>query len=96
MRGRNVFMGYLNQEKATWDAFDSEGYFHTGDKGTIDENGFVTITGRIKETVITSGGENVDPAPIELAVRSVCPLISHAVLVGDRRKYVSLLITLKV
>ena len=96
IRGRNVFMGYLNQEKSTWDSFDSEGYFHSGDKGKIDENGLVTITGRIKDLVITSGGENVDPAPIELAIRSACPLISHAVLVGDRRNYVALLFTLKV
>ena len=96
IRGRNIFMGYLNEEKATWDVFDSEGYFHTGDKGILDDNGLVKITGRIKEIVITSGGENVDPAPIELAIRSVCPLISHAVLVGDRRKYVGLLLTLKV
>ena len=96
VRGRNVFMGYLNEEKLTWDVFDAEGYFHTGDKGLIDEQGFLKITGRIKEIVITSGGENVDPAPIELAIRSICPLISNAVVVGDHRKFVSLLLTLKV
>jgi len=68
IRGRNVFMGYLNQPKATWEVFDSEGYFHTGDKGIIDKDGTLIITGRIKDLVITSGGENVDPSPIELAI----------------------------
>ena len=96
VRGRNVFMGYLNQEKSTWDVFDAEGYFHTGDKGFIDEKGFLKITGRIKEIIITSGGENIDPAPIELAIKTACPLISHAVVVGEQKKFVSVLLTLKV
>lgn len=96
VRGRNVFMGYLWREKDTWEVFDSEGYFHTGDKGKLDDKNNLMITGRIKEILITSGGENVDPQPIELAVKQRCPLISHAVLVGDGKKFVSLLLTLKV
>lgn len=96
VRGRNVFMGYLRREKDTWDVFDSEGYFHTGDKGRLDEKDNLFITGRIKELLITSGGENVDPQPIELAIKQKCPLISHAVLVGEGKKFVSLLLTLKV
>ena len=96
VRGRNVFMGYLHREKDTWEVFDAEGYFHTGDKGSIDERGNLVITGRIKEILITSGGENVEPQPIEEAVKQACPIISHAVLVGESRKFVSLLLTLKV
>ena len=96
VRGRNVFMGYLSREKDTWEVFDSEGYFHTGDKGKLDDNHNLIITGRIKEILITSGGENVDPQPIELAIKQSCPLVSHAVLVGDGKKFVSLLLTLKV
>jgi len=96
VRGRNVFMGYLWREKDTWEVFDAEGYFHTGDKGKLDENNNLVITGRIKEILITSGGENVDPQPIELAILQRCPLISHAVLVGEGKKFVSLLLTLKV
>jgi len=49
MRGRHVFLGYLGKDKATWDAFDSEGYFHSGDKGCLDQDGFLKLTGRIKE-----------------------------------------------
>ena len=96
VRGRNVFMGYMYREKATWEVFDGEGYFHTGDKGKLDSGNNLVITGRIKEILITSGGENVEPNAIEEAMKSICPLISHAVLVGDGRKFVSLLLTLKV
>ena len=96
VRGRNVFMGYLYREKETWEVFDGEGYFHTGDKGKLDSNNNLVITGRIKELLITSGGENVEPESIEQEIKSICPLVSHAVLVGDGRKFVSLLLTLKV
>ena len=58
-------MGYLNDEKATMEVFDKKGYFHTGDIGRFDEEGFLYIEGRIKELIITSGGENVDPVIIE-------------------------------
>ena len=61
VRGRNVFMGYLYLEKATWHAFDGEGYYHTGDKGRLDSDNNLVITGRIKEILITSGGEKVEP-----------------------------------
>ena len=96
VKGRNIFMGYLRREKDTWDVFDSEGFFHTGDKGRIDEDENLIITGRIKELIITSGGENVQPVPIEQAVLQACPIVSHATAVGERRKYVSILLTLKV
>jgi len=69
MKGRHVFLGYLGNDKATWDVFDSEGYFHSGDKGCLDEDGFLKLTGRIKELIITSGGENVAPSQIELKLK---------------------------
>lgn len=58
-------MGYLDAEEDTMNVFDSEGFFHTGDMGFLDENGYLEITGRIKEIIITAGGENVSPLPIE-------------------------------
>ena len=96
VRGRNVFMGYMYREKATWEVFDGEGYFHTGDKGRLEQDNNLVITGRIKEILITSGGENVEPQAMEQAMKVACPLISHAVLVGEGRKFVSFLLTLKV
>ena len=62
----------------------------------LDQDNNLQITGRIKEIIITSGGENVEPFPVEFAMKQACPLVSHAVLIGEGRKYVSLLLTLKV
>ena len=90
------FSNVWYREKETWEVFDGEGYFHTGDKGKLDANNNLVITGRIKELLITSGGENVEPESIEQEIKSICPLVSHAVLVGDGRKFVSLMLTLKV
>lgn len=95
VRGRNVFMGYLNNPEATFEVMDSEGYFHTGDIGQIDPKGFLEITGRQKEIIVTAGGENVSPIPIEVALKEVCPLISHALVIGDERKYLTCLLTIK-
>jgi len=96
IKGRNVFMGYLKMEKVTWQAFDSEGYFHTGDSGYLDTDGQLVLAGRIKELIITSGGENVTPGPIELAMKESCPLVSHAFVVGEQKKYLTFLLSLKV
>lgn len=95
--GRHVFMGYLNKEDKTYEALDSEGWLHTGDCARIDKEKFVFITGRIKEIIITAGGENVAPVPIEDNVKNELPVaISNCMLVGDRKKFLSLLVTLKV
>lgn len=94
-RGRNNFIGYLNNEEKTRETLDSDGYIHSGDIGTFDD-GFVRITGRIKEIIITAGGENVAPVPIEDAFKNICPIVSNMMAVGDGRKYLAALITLKV
>lgn len=65
VRGRIVMMGYYKNEKATKETIDEEGFLHTGDIGRVDENGFTHITGRIKELIKTSGGENIPPILIE-------------------------------
>jgi long-chain-fatty-acid--CoA ligase ACSBG len=76
VRGRNVFLGYLYNDKATWDVFDGEGFYHSGDTGYLDEDDFLVLTGRLKEILITSGGENVSPQPIETRFKDVCPIVS--------------------
>ena len=68
---------------------------HLGDIGYLDEQGYVTITGRIKELIITSGGENVPPLIIEAAIKEELPCISNAMVVGDRKKFLSCLLTMK-
>lgn len=93
--GRHVFMGYLESEDATVEAIDEEGWLHSGDLGRMDNQGFLFITGRIKEIIITAGGENVAPIPIENLVKEKIPIISNAMLVGDKAKFLSVLLTLK-
>uniref|UniRef100_A0A8C5SA24 Long-chain-fatty-acid--CoA ligase ACSBG1 n=1 Tax=Laticauda laticaudata TaxID=8630 RepID=A0A8C5SA24_LATLA len=93
--GRNVFMGYLNMEDKTKEVIDQDGWLHSGDLGKMDQDGFVYVTGRIKELIITAGGENIPPIPLEEAVRKELPLISNAVLIGDQKKFLSMLLTLK-
>lgn len=95
LNGRNIFMGYLGSEDKTIEALDKNGWLHSGDVGTIDKKGFVYITGRLKELLITAGGENIPPVPIEQSVKNQLPCISNAFLVGDRRKFLSVLLTLK-
>ncbi|XP_028411292.1 long-chain-fatty-acid--CoA ligase ACSBG2-like [Dendronephthya gigantea] len=95
MLGRHVFMGYLNNEEKTKETMDSDGYLHSGDIGKIDKNGFLFITGRIKEIIITAGGENIAPVPIEDQLKVEVPIISNAMLIGDKRKFLSCLLTIK-
>jgi long-chain acyl-CoA synthetase len=89
-RGPNIMSGYYNKPEATADVL-REGWFHTGDIGKIDERGYLTITDRKKDLLVTSGGKKIAPQPIETVLKRN-PLVAEAVLLGDRRKYASVLI----
>lgn len=91
-RGRSMFVGYLGNEEETMKTMDDEGFIHSGDLGRIDEDGFITITGRAKELIVTAGGENVAPALAEATLISAMPAISRAFAVGDQKKFVSCLL----
>jgi long-chain acyl-CoA synthetase len=91
--GKNVFPGYWRNEAATKEVFAENGWFATGDVGELDEEGFLTITGRKKELIVTAGGKNVSPAVLEDRLRSHS-LISQCMVVGDGRPFVAALVTL--
>ena len=91
-KGVNVFAGYWNNPAATAEAFDGD-WFKTGDIGTIDEDGYLQITGRKKEIIVTAGGKNVAPAALEDAIRAN-PVVGQVIVVGDQRPFISALITL--
>ncbi|MEO6323656.1 MAG: long-chain fatty acid--CoA ligase [Thermoanaerobaculia bacterium] len=90
-RGPNIMKGYLNKPEATKEAIDADGWFHTGDIGMFDEDGFLKITDRKKEILVNSNGKNIAPAPIEGFLKGD-PFISQPVLIGDRRKFLTCLI----
>ncbi|MBF4477266.1 long-chain acyl-CoA synthetase [Rhodococcus rhodochrous J3] len=92
LKGPQVFDGYWQNDKATDEAI-RDGWFHTGDIGAIDEDGFISITGRKKELIVTAGGKNVAPAVLEDSLRAH-PLISQVIVVGDSKPFVGALITL--
>ncbi len=92
VRGPNVFMGYFKDEEATNSTL-RDGWLHSGDLGAFDHEGFLHITGRKKEIIITAGGKNISPKNIETSLKN-CDLISEAVVIGDGRRYLSALITL--
>jgi long-chain-fatty-acid--CoA ligase ACSBG len=97
MYGRHVFMGYLNSQDKTNEAIGSDGWLHSGDIGEIDKDGHVFITGRIKELIITAGGENIQPVAIEDNIKLELPqCISNCMVIGDKRKFLACLISLKV
>lgn len=93
VRGPMVARGYWGRPNATADAFDTDGWFHTGDIGEFDKRGFLRITGRLKDIIVTSGGKNISPQNIENLIQTY-PLISQVVIHGDKRKFLSALITL--
>src|SRR5262249_24333713 len=93
LRGANVFPRYWNNETATAEVLEADGWFRTGDLGALDNDGFLRITGRKKELIVTAGGKNVAPAVLEDRLRAHW-LISQAMVVGDRRPYVAALITI--
>jgi len=92
-RGPHIFLGYYKKPEATREAIDDDGWLHSGDIGVFDDEGFLYVTDRMKELIITSGGKNVAPVPIESRLKGI-PGVAQAVVVGDRRKYLSALIVL--
>lgn len=105
-RGRHIFMGYMYDMEKTMETIDDEGYLHSGDVGEFDNDrdprvlvgpaGFMRITGRIKELIITAGGENVPPVLIENEVKAAMVAISNVMVIGDKRKFLSMILSLKV
>jgi long-chain-fatty-acid--CoA ligase ACSBG len=106
MRGRHIMNGYLANaklgndhvaeiKKKTADAIDDDGWLHSGDMGCIDQYGMIRITGRYKELIIGAGGENIAPVPIEDHIKKLCPAVSNVMMVGDKRKFNTCLVTLK-
>jgi long-chain acyl-CoA synthetase len=93
VRSETVFAGYYKDEEATREVLGEDGWLRTGDVGSIDEDGFIHITDRKKDILITAGGKNVAPANLENALKTA-PLVSQALVLGDRRPYVTALITL--
>ncbi len=93
VRGKSIFPAYWHDEAATKDAFTADGYYATGDIGELDDEGFLTITGRKKEMIVTAGGKNVPPAVLEDRMR-MHAIISQCMVVGDRRPFVGVLVTI--
>jgi len=93
IKGKNIFQGYWRNEAATAEALEADGWFHSGDIGTLDEEGYLRITGRKKELIVTAGGKNVAPAVLEDRLRSD-PLISQAMVVGDAKPFIAALIAI--
>jgi len=91
-KGANIFQGYYKNEEATREAL-VDGWLHTGDVGEIDEDGFLKITGRKKDIIITAGGKNITPANIEGEIKQ-CQWVSQCVVIGDRRPFLTALVTL--
>jgi long-chain acyl-CoA synthetase len=91
-KGPQVFQGYWKADAATAETFDADGWFRTGDLGSLDPDGYLRITGRKKELIVTSAGKNVAPAPLEDRLRAH-PLVSQAVVVGDQRPFVAAMLS---
>jgi len=91
MRGQNVFMGYLNQPERTAETIDKDGWLHTGDVGSVDADGYVRITDRMKDIIITAGGKNITPSELENELK-FSPYITDAVVIGDKRPYLTVIV----
>ena len=91
IRGPNVFMGYLNQPEKTAETIDAEGWLHTGDVGSVDDEGFFRITDRMKDIIITAGGKNITPSELENELK-FSPYITDAIVIGDKRAYLTALV----
>ena len=91
IRGKNVFMGYLNLPEKTAETIDADGWLHTGDVGKMDEDGYFRITDRMKDIIITAGGKNVTPSELENQLK-FSPFVTDAVVIGDKRPYLTVLI----
>jgi long-chain-fatty-acid--CoA ligase ACSBG len=94
-RGRHIMLGYMKSDDKTREAIDPDGWLHSGDVGRLDADGFLYITGRIKELIITAGGENIAPVPIENDFKRFCPGLSNVMMVGDKKKFIVCLVTIK-
>ncbi len=90
-RSDGVFVGYLKNAEANAETIDAEGWLHTGDVGTVDADGYLTITDRKKDIIITAGGKNISPSEIENRLK-VSPFVQEVIVVGDRRKYLTALV----
>ncbi len=93
VQGGNVCAGYFNDRKSTSELLDTEGWMHSGDLGTLDADGYLRLTGRKKDLIITAAGQNIAPQDIEMELKSH-PLVSEAVVVGEGRRYLTALLTL--
>ncbi|XP_051827729.1 long-chain-fatty-acid--CoA ligase ACSBG2-like isoform X2 [Antechinus flavipes] len=93
--GRHLSMGYLNNEYKTKRLFDNKGWLNTGDMGTQDPEGYIHITGRTEEIIITNQGEKIFPGPIENMLKKYIPIVRYALIVGQQAKFLSALLTLK-
>jgi long-chain-fatty-acid--CoA ligase ACSBG len=104
-RGRHIFMGYMYMPEKTAETIDEEGFLHSGDVATFDDcnkqeipegpSGFMKITGRIKELIITAGGENIPPVLIENEMKAAMVALSNCMVVGDKKKFLTMLISVK-
>jgi long-chain acyl-CoA synthetase len=93
LKGAQIFRGYYNNPKATKESLDPDGWFHSGDIGTLDADGYLKITGRKKELIVTAGGKNVAPAVLEDRLRAH-PLVSQCIVVGDNKPFIGCLVTI--
>lgn len=94
VRGRGVFLGFWNKPEQTRQVLDESGWFHTGDIGEIDQDGFVKIVDRKRDIIVTSQGKNIAPQRVENLIKSKSPIIAHVVVIGDKRPFLTALIAL--